>query len=945
MRDQPASIVSAKTNPGGKRVRLEIFWGFLSILAILGVGPAAQSATLNVPIDYLLGEALIQAETGDTILIQPGTHLVDDELEVFDNDLTIRGDSGNPADVIIQNDDGEGPFFTGQFLNGLRIERLTLRGADSTIGGAFSFLESQLEMSNCIIRNCTGARGAAAVVVDCSAVIRDCTFLNNIGSVLPPSFPLFFDIPGGALAVLTTNVGQGQVALIDCAFIGNESRIRNGGAVAIYRDTTGLGQKRAHLPKGFDLPPEKKVVLSATGCLFLGNTSAEGRGGALYLEKPTDDSGSVVELDNCFVRLCEAPGGGGLAFNRREGHCDLRIRSSTFEHNRAMGGEFKLTTVPEEGFGVGGGVLIYEATPVFSEQKGFHPREEGVALRVQNCFFNQNTASDAGGGLGIVGNEYRTAYLLEDNLFRTNYGPLGGGLFIGRYGDILAKGIFEPEGYLFEGRVLNNVFLGNGQEIFIQPPGKGNVNQSRLGGGAYIQESSTTLRSNLFRLNLAERGGGLYLDNDGSLVMLNFFGDPQVDFDELGGFRAKGMGGNPPVEEIGLPGNIALLAGAAIYVQGSALPQKVTEPGDRPPRISSNLFYGNFSQKQSGGVQISAYPLNDLDVFLGGNVFLLNYALDGSSVGINEEELARDGSVGTGMAIIHNTVLTHHSFCDLFEDSVGVPEGCDQPSSDSIIYLGPNAEPLIANNLIVAGTELTDATGIFEAAPLAPRILSNVFHNVTQLYWNDGAGPASLFGLNNEPQNGGNFTADPVFETPGPDSFNRLNPHLAPGSPLIDQATDLAMLVDLATLLPYDIDTLYRGMGDPRLLEDAREIGADERENVPTPTPSFSPTLTPTQTETPTATSAEDPTATPTETETSTLTPTLEGNPPTSTPTLLATPSATASATAEITATLTPTVTPGPLDEPELLQILEDLQSGEVDVQYLLTRSLYWKEE
>lgn len=93
-------------------MRLELFWGMLSILAMLAAVPDARSATLNVPIDYLLGEALIQAETGDTILIQAGTHLVDDELEIFDNDLTIRGASGIPADVIIQNDDGEGPFFT-----------------------------------------------------------------------------------------------------------------------------------------------------------------------------------------------------------------------------------------------------------------------------------------------------------------------------------------------------------------------------------------------------------------------------------------------------------------------------------------------------------------------------------------------------------------------------------------------------------------------------------------------------------------------------------------------------------------------------------------------------------------------------------------------------------------------------------------------------------------
>jgi predicted outer membrane repeat protein len=178
-------------------------------------------------------------------------------------------------------------------------------------GGAICNRNSHAEIHGCtFVGNvCEGGNfipepggGGAIALHFASASLSHCTFEGNVANA-PPLAPGTFG--GGAIAAF---YGEGLNA-VDCSFMGNTA-FRNGGAV--YADGTAMLRR----------------------CRFVGNESAVGSGGAVAFAWETGD----VE-DSVFAGNAAQFGGGGV-------HADygsfVTVRGSTFFGNSAgdSGGAF-----------------------------------------------------------------------------------------------------------------------------------------------------------------------------------------------------------------------------------------------------------------------------------------------------------------------------------------------------------------------------------------------------------------------------------------------------------------------------------------------------------------------------------------------------------------------------------------------------------------------------
>ena len=808
-------------------------------LASFAVSCTAWSATLLVPEDHLIHEAVQLAASGDTISVAAGVNIASDSLEIKVDNLTIEGRTGVAGEVIIQ------PAAAGIFLlNGWRRSRttirdLTLRNSSTIFGGVLFMVEvSDFEMHNCVVSDCTGTSGAVCLLIESHALIQDCFFFYIAGSRGPP---VIADLPGGALAIMDVSGSRGSTRLIGCGFGRNSTGRGNGGAIATYETPFPYAKQRS---KDLFVP---EVSLSIQDCIFVENTAKNGVGGGIYLEAPGEALG--VSIASTTIAYGTAERGGGLALDRSFGPVNLDLRDNVIEWNTATAGS-------------GGGILIHEATP---GTMATYPVEVGASVAIRSCTLERNMAAKNGGGVGIEAWNYRTEYIIEDNLFTGNLAPFGSGIHIGPSTSVLStKGFTGPGDLILEGRVVGNRFVFNGIPAEITGPGEIILKDravgdrgvpekmllsviGKVGGGIYLQDSTTEVRDNRFTLNAAEAGGGIALVNDASLITENFLGDPDSQIEDF----PRDYRGEPTAD-----GNIAAWGGGIAILFAPGLTKGVG-PATGSPRITSNFFYRNGAETAGGCFFIMTHD-DGMEAFIAGNVMIANWALKGMAVAF-----AADGvpgaSIDDRVVFIHNTLLDHLPL---------IPSGSDT----TILFLGESTEPLIANNIFANTGEIPSATGIYEDGDISPRVVANDFFNLEVTYIDNGSTPLGLTILNGQPQNSDNLVADPVFEASGPESFGFPNPHLASGSPVIDRAREvLSPASDLLTELPLDIDVLYRGaaLAEPRILGGVADIGADEVSTPPTETP------TPTSTETVAATTTPTNTLAPTETPTVVSTPTL----------------------------------------------------------------------
>lgn len=280
---------------------------FFCVAAVLFVSASlVQAATISVdddgPADYnSLRRALAAAQSGDTIVVQPGTYAGTAARDLVLAGKTVTIQSSNPVDVDVvaatvidcRASDGLGHRF---------IEISPKTGAGLTLDG-LTFI------------NATGAfAGAVVLCEDANLDVRRCTFTNN-----------GVQWWGGALYC-----DSGSVTIESCTFKNNASQARHGGAVfcknstLTVTDSTFL-QNTGNAIKFFD------SAVTVIGCTFDRNVGHEG--GAIYGNTALDaETPGYLSLDDCTftANTCDTSGGALHSYG-----LEVAIASCTFTANTA----------------------------------------------------------------------------------------------------------------------------------------------------------------------------------------------------------------------------------------------------------------------------------------------------------------------------------------------------------------------------------------------------------------------------------------------------------------------------------------------------------------------------------------------------------------------------------------------------------------------------------
>ena len=308
-----------------------------SMLACMGV---AQADQFHVPQQFPTIQAAIDsADSGDEVILQPGVYAGagNTNLNFAGRLLTLRSTDPSSPDVVagcvIDCEFVNGAFlFENGETNAARVDGITIRnGAPNLLGTIRTRLQTDPMFTNCVIRGCAGlaigpTQQGRITLIDCTiesngtaaantaavninyplsgAVIRDCTFRDNIGGAI--------------------NFGGGDYLIVeDCLFQDNQAG-GAGGAIALF---------------------SSPALLEIHRCRFIGN-SAGTNGGAVYY-RPSFSELAVRNFDSCaFIDNAAAQHGGGLYIPTLNSTGDGVITSCTFLRNTAgeSGGNIAVTS-------------------------------------------------------------------------------------------------------------------------------------------------------------------------------------------------------------------------------------------------------------------------------------------------------------------------------------------------------------------------------------------------------------------------------------------------------------------------------------------------------------------------------------------------------------------------------------------------------------------------
>jgi hypothetical protein len=307
--------------------------------------PCVAQMTWSVPGDFrTIGAALMGVQTGDTILVDPGTYF-ESGLTFGGKALTLRGTGGAGVTIIdaqragriLELSQNEGPT--------TRIEGLTFRNGrapDGSLGWRSS--------------------GGAILCVGSSPTIVGCRFESNSAG----NGTTYAGGCGGALYAR-----EGSLSLEDCVLLDNRAGSfmygGDGGALAVdltlldvrrcefWRNETGMAQSLDYTNQSGDggACSVDNGQASFADCLFRENKGANGSegqtvggaggsGGALI-----GRTQGVLRIDRCrFISNATGNGGSGSMYRGLDGTGGAvwaqtaLITSSLFDGNRAGSGFF-----------------------------------------------------------------------------------------------------------------------------------------------------------------------------------------------------------------------------------------------------------------------------------------------------------------------------------------------------------------------------------------------------------------------------------------------------------------------------------------------------------------------------------------------------------------------------------------------------------------------------
>ena len=346
------------------------------------------------------------------------------EITISKN-LTIRGKTGAASKILDANASNLNPSKVDRIFDvqggTLTLENLTLKNGkkEGAIGGCILVFSGKVELTDCIIENCTAGDGGAIGVKGeaklTNTVIKKCAATSTGGAIFTKS---------------------GKVTMTNCTLTGNTAK--NGGAIAAQKDTTPSAA-----------PPNVTIsggTIGGTGALDANKASKSGTdggsggtdggsGGGIWI-----NNGTLILKDNAEVIGNTAQkNGGGIALDKGG---TLTLSSGKISSNTAQkygggicigtdantndntgtvtmsGGEVSNNTASEKS---GGGVVVLHGTFTMSNGKvsGNTAKETGGGIYGMN--FNSAKGEITVSGGEISGNTANMAGTLAGGGIRSSY--------------------------------------------------------------------------------------------------------------------------------------------------------------------------------------------------------------------------------------------------------------------------------------------------------------------------------------------------------------------------------------------------------------------------------------------------------------------------------------------------------------------------------------------
>jgi len=254
---------------------------FASIALIAAFAPPAAAGTIHVPGDQpTITIGLAYAGSGDTVLVAAGTY-TESGLGLHGG-ATLRGATGDPADVIIDCGGLGRVLYCEEMEAGTRVEAVTVTGGHISDAAGMRIGHASVDLADCVFTgNVADTYGGGVYLPyeDSQATFTRCVFEDNEAGT------------GGAGVFAWSAAG---VTFTDCTFVGNSAGLYGGG-VEIY-DTE----------------------CTFTGCTFVANEAVL-YGGGIYLDTCTATLERVLIVDSADGGAMYVSGCPGLSV----GCCDL----------------------------------------------------------------------------------------------------------------------------------------------------------------------------------------------------------------------------------------------------------------------------------------------------------------------------------------------------------------------------------------------------------------------------------------------------------------------------------------------------------------------------------------------------------------------------------------------------------------------------------------------
>lgn len=226
--------------------------------------------------------ALDAAAVGDTIILESGTYAGtgNRDLSFGGKAVTVRGNTGDPADVVIDCGGSPGTAHRGfVFANGESrlavVRHLTISGGDTDGDGGGIWCSSSPTIEGCVVTGNSAWRGAGIYVENGAPLITGCRFEANEGRW-----------HGGGAALVNS-----AAEIVDCLFHANWGKT-GGSAVLLAEGSAALLRGSTVWSNGTD-PEQAAVSLSGFSTLELDHAII---GGSNHLGVRCFDGSSAVAV-------------------------------------------------------------------------------------------------------------------------------------------------------------------------------------------------------------------------------------------------------------------------------------------------------------------------------------------------------------------------------------------------------------------------------------------------------------------------------------------------------------------------------------------------------------------------------------------------------------------------------------------------------------------------